>query len=47
MDSDADARSTGSMHVDTDDGDYSDTCDYDEYNEGKNSEDIKHSIFQF
>ncbi|KAI6171514.1 RBR-type E3 ubiquitin transferase [Aphelenchoides bicaudatus] len=33
MDSDADARSTGSMHVDTDDGDYSDTCDYDEYNE--------------
>lgn len=34
MDSEGDARSNSSMHVDSDADDYSDTCDYDEYNEG-------------
>jgi hypothetical protein len=35
MDSEGDAQSSAGMHVDSDADGYSDTCDYDEYNEGK------------
>jgi hypothetical protein len=34
MDSEGDARSNSGMHVDSEADEYSDACDYDEYNEG-------------